>query len=296
MKCESRAGAQTALNEFEAKRRRALVEREKTFAEQARRLQSAGDSVSAKLSRVRVSVRAGADLRAFREFATRNLKGFRASSFAVLQAKQNLSFRGLAEACRAGEVQLKALAPFSPSDVNRFAGLSRAALRELEALPQVVATGIELNVALRGTPVWRRIEDLSRGQKATAILLLLLLPSEAPLVVDQPEDDLDNRFIADDVVPAIRQTKAERQYILTTHNANVPVLADAELIAGLTPVGDAGSAGTAEVLPENCGSIDKASVCDLVEQQLEGGHEAFEERRRRYAHGAPASSTSGTTS
>ena len=118
--------------------------------------------------------------------------------------------------------------------MRRLASLDAVALRALEALSPRTVTQIELDVALTGSSVWRKIEDLSRGQKATAVLLLLLLPTEAPLIVDQPEDDLDNRFIVESVVPALRATKADRQYLFATHNANVPVLADAELIAGLT--------------------------------------------------------------
>lgn len=71
-----------------------------------------------------------------------------------------------------------------------------------------------------------------RREKATAVLLLLLLESDAPLVVDQPEDDLDNRFITERVVPKMGQEKRRRQFS-SPHNANIPVLGDAELIAAL---------------------------------------------------------------
>jgi hypothetical protein len=64
----------------------------------------------------------------------------------------------------------------------------------------------------------------------------------------------------------------------------VPVLADAELVAGLTAEGDATSQGTSRFRPEHVGSIDRESVKELVERQLEGGHDAFEERARRYGH------------
>ena len=68
-------------------------------------------------------------------------------------------------------------------------------IEELELAP---TTKIELNTASDGEPAsWHALEELSTGQKATAVLLLLLLESEATLVVDQPEDDLDNRFITD---------------------------------------------------------------------------------------------------
>ena len=129
--------------------------------------------------------------------------------------------------------------------------------------------------------MWRTLKELSTGQKATAVLLLLLLDSDAPLIVDQPEDDLDNRFITEGIVPRMREEKCRRQFILSTHNANIPVLGDAELILGLTPAGDA-TAGSAHVEREHMGSIDDATVQELVEELLEGGRDAFETRRRKY--------------
>ena len=103
-------------------------------------------------------------------------------------------------------------------------------IEELELLP---TTTIRLNTAPAGEPpLWQTLEALSTGQKATAVLLLLLLESDAPLIVDQPEDDLDNRFITQGVVPRMREEKRRRQFIFSTHNANIPVLADAELILG----------------------------------------------------------------
>jgi hypothetical protein len=154
---------------------------------------------------------------------------------------------------------------------------------ELEELELSPTTEVELNVAREGdAEQWRRLEDLSTGQKATAILLLLLLESDAPLVVDQPEDDLDNRFIFEGVVPRMREEKRRRQFLFSTHNANIPVLGDAELIVGLSADGEAGDDGHAHVLAGESGSIDMASVRGLVEELLEGGHEAFELRRLKY--------------
>jgi len=125
------------------------------------------------------------------------------------------------------------------------------------------------------------VEALSTGQKATAVLLLLLLESDAPLIVDQPEDDLDNRFITEGIVPRIREEKRRRQFIFSTHNANIPVLGDAELIVGLSAAGET-DAGQVSIAPEHSGSIDRRSVRELVEEILEGGREAFERRRRKY--------------
>lgn len=82
-------------------------------------------------------------------------------------------------------------------------------------LPPV--TKIELNVAPEGEANnWKALDDLSTGQKATAVLLLLLLESDAPLVVDQPKEDLDNRFVTEGVVPKMREEKRRRQFVFTT--------------------------------------------------------------------------------
>ena len=103
----------------------------------------------------------------------------------------------------------------------------------------------------------------------------------ASRIVDQPEDDLDNRFITDDVVPRMREEKRRRQFLFSTHNANIPVIGDAELIVGLDAFGEA-ETGKARIRPEHMGSIDTPRVRELVEEILEGGKEAFERRRRKY--------------
>jgi hypothetical protein len=122
---------------------------------------------------------------------------------------------------------------------------------------------------------------MSTGQKATAILLLLLLESDAPLILDQPEDDLDNRFIADSIVPAMRLAKRRRQFIFSSHNANISVLGDAEQIVGLQPVIDGGVERTI-IAEEFCGSIDVPKIKNPVKNLLEGGQRAFTTRRAKY--------------
>jgi hypothetical protein len=79
----------------------------------------------------------------------------------------------------------------------------------------------------------------------------------------------------------MREEKQRRQFIFSTHNANIPVLGDAELILGLTPSGEAEGGRTA-IRPEHIGSIDAPAVRELIEDILEGGKDAFETRRRKY--------------
>jgi hypothetical protein len=79
----------------------------------------------------------------------------------------------------------------------------------------------------------------------------------------------------------MREEKRRRQFIFTTHNANIPVLGDAELIIGLKAAGEARK-GHAELKPEYMGSIDKRQVGEMVKEVLEGGRTAFETRRIKY--------------
>jgi len=150
------------------------------------------------------------------------------------------------------------------------------------AIPDRVT--IEFNLAEPGeTPRYRDLTRLSVGQKATSILLILLAQEKRPLVIDQPEDDLDNRFVFKDVVERVRKVKDQRQLILATHNANIPVLGDAELIAVLEAE-ESGGKPTGRV--EDTGSIDSSSIKRAVTLILEGGREAF--RRRQEKYGPPS--------
>jgi hypothetical protein len=138
------------------------------------------------------------------------------------------------------------------------------------------AIEIEFNVSPLATePQYRPLESLSVGQKSTAILLLLLLKDDEPFVVDQPEDDLDNRFIYEDIVQRLRGAKEQRQFVVATHNANIPVLGDAEQIIVLTASNDQGRV-------ERTGSIDSRDVQAFVKSILEGGEHAFEMRKKKY--------------
>jgi hypothetical protein len=107
--------------------------------------------------------------------------------------------------------------------------------------------------------------------------MLLLGVSKSPLVIDQPEDDLDNRFIYSGVVRHLRDLKGERQVIVSTHNANVMVLGDAELVVTLEGYGQRG-----QVNQERTGSLDEPHVMRTAEDILEGGHKAFDTRRHLY--------------
>ncbi len=132
-----------------------------------------------------------------------------------------------------------------------------------------------LAITLYDGGVPKPIESLSKGQKATALLPLILRPSSHPLIIDQPEDDLDNSFIFRSLVQTAYALKEERQIIFVTHNANIPVLGEAEQVIVM------GMATPKSAKPPLDGSVDerKQEILDL----LEGGAQAFEERHKRYA-------------
>ena len=115
---------------------------------------------------------------------------------------------------------------------------------------------------------------LSAGQKCTAILPILLLDSANPLLIDQPEDNLDNRFIFEKVIGSIHNIKQWRQLIFVTHNPNIPVLANAEKVFVLESDGS-----TARIVNEGSVEECKTEIVTL----LEGGEEAFNRRKERYS-------------
>ena len=117
--------------------------------------------------------------------------------------------------------------------------------------------------------------SLSDGQRNTAALALLLAQEGGPLVIDQPEDELDSNFVFRELIPMLRKVKSKRQLIMATHNANLPVNGDAELVYAFEA-----RDGKGETLA--CGGLDQASVTKAVLDIMEGTEEAFRRRREKY--------------
>jgi ABC-type taurine transport system ATPase subunit len=124
--------------------------------------------------------------------------------------------------------------------------------------------------------VVRDFAKLSLGQQQSVLLALVLSSdSNRPLIIDQPEDNLDGEFIYSTLVPVLRRAKERRQIIIVTHNANVAVLGDAELIIVMKAMHDRG-----EVVAR--GSIDSPPIRAAACAILEGAKEAFIRRARIY--------------
>ena len=122
----------------------------------------------------------------------------------------------------------------------------------------------------------RRLDDLSGGQRVSVLLSLLLeTRDERPLVIDQPEDELDNRFLFDTVLPALKRLKGRRQIIVATHNANIVVNGDADQVIQLEASSNHGRVAEA-------GAIEDPAVRDAIVRTVDGGDDAFRLRRLKY--------------
>jgi predicted ATPase len=120
------------------------------------------------------------------------------------------------------------------------------------------------------------LEKHSLGQRASALILFLLSQKENDiLIIDQPEDDLDNQTIYEDVITEIKRLKGQMQFIFATHNANIPVLGDSEILVACQYVPDT------EINVES-GSIDCRNMQEKVIQIMEGGKKAFDIRKNIY--------------
>ncbi len=122
---------------------------------------------------------------------------------------------------------------------------------------------------------WKELSNASAGQKTAAILTLILCQGTTPLILDQPEDDLDNNLIYDLVVEQLRKTKECRQIICVTHNANIPVNGDSEHIIVM-------DSETKHIEAKQAGCIEDNSIKKSICNIMEGGPEAFEMRSMRY--------------
>ena len=151
--------------------------------------------------------------------------------------------------------------------------MTRSRQRRLTALRCSDRYLLELRV---GDDEYRRLDELSGGQRVGVLLTLLLeTVDDRPLVIDQPEDELDNRFLFDTVLPALRRLRARRQVIVATHNANIVVNGDADMVLQLEATADHGRVACA-------GTIEDRNVRAAIIRTVDGGEEAFKLRRRKY--------------
>jgi ABC-type cobalamin/Fe3+-siderophores transport system ATPase subunit len=163
--------------------------------------------------------------------------------------------------------------PFGKRFVDHLQGLTQEDLGRLELW--FPADKLHVKIQKDGTiGGYTNLDKASPGQVATAVLAFLLAYGDQPLVLDQPEDDLDNKMIFKIIVSDLVANKSKRQVIIVTHNANLVVNANADLILplesdnGITSIPCRGALQSAEV---------RDSVCLI----MEGGPTALEQRFNR---------------
>ncbi len=126
-----------------------------------------------------------------------------------------------------------------------------------------------------GVSSFKPLTTASAGQKTTAVLTFIMSYGDCPLILDQPEDDLDNRLVYELVVDRLKKAKEKRQVIVVTHNANIPVNGDAEHVISMDSDSKYFNVFAA-------GSVDqpliKKEICDV----MEGTEYAFNMRAKRY--------------
>lgn len=123
------------------------------------------------------------------------------------------------------------------------------------------------------------IRKLSLGQRASSLLLLLLSQENTPVIMDQPEDDLDNQTVYEGLIKKIIKLKGKRQIIFATHNSNIPVLGDCEQVVVFD--------NENEKIVAESGSIDKSPIQKNIIDIMEGGKEAFTKRKEIYYQWIP---------
>jgi chromosome segregation protein len=246
------------------------------------RQRAAGTVNAVLVGKLRIDVTYLGDTAAFERSLSAVLKGSKVTADAASSIATTPGADGfeLANAARQGEQAVAERFGITATMAQRLVSWLTSEPERMRQV-EVLAPDDRVAVALFVDDTPRDLAELSSGQKATALLLLLFAQGGRPLVLDQPEDDLDNRFVYDDVVSLLRAEKGvtdparRRQIIVATHNANIPVNGDAELVLSLTDVG-----GHCQV--QTRASIDDVAVRKEIRTVLEGGAEAFRRRAQKY--------------
>lgn len=267
---------QAHIDELYAQRKKLLLELSDARTERSSAIQKSVKKLNKKLdNKVRLKLKIEGDRQSFVDYLDScNLEGVGSKRLAwVLES--DFSPVNLTQSIRDG---VAILLGATQSVDTAFRRMAERQLLELEELSLADTMEIELNVTHGEQEArFRKFDDLSTGQQCTAILHLLLLDNQDPLILDQPEDNLDNAFIAERIVAELRKAKIARQFLFATHNANIPVFGDAEWI-GVLSVDD----NKGKILPEQQGAIDLPIIQQLAADILEGGKSAFNQRREKY--------------
>ncbi len=173
------------------------------------------------------------------------------------------------------QIQIKALG-MSDAVATSFFEQIAAWARQLEVWALRSPDRYRIRWVENGEP--KDLKDLSGGRRV-AVLLSLILESDdpTPLFVDQPEDELDNRFLNETIIPALHRLKGKRQVVFATHNANLVVNGDADQVIALEADAEHGRV-------DATGAIEDDAIRSAIIRTLDGGAEAFRLRRKKYGY------------
>lgn len=227
-------------------------------------------------SNVVVVVEHLADTTAFRLFLQQQLKGTSTRSSVIDSIAERVLPRQLLELVEARDAE--GLAAVSGLNLDRARKLVTN-LDERETLAQLARVQLAdlVDFRLRDGSMDKSVDELSTGQKCSVTLPIVMSERDRSLILDQPEDHLDNAFLVSNVVSGfVGRTRGGAQTIVATHSANIPVLGSAGTVVVLTSDGSTGSVDVQ-------GPFDDPHVVDRITRLMEGGREAFAQRSAFYA-------------
>lgn len=238
--------------------------------------------------KIRATVTASSDQQAFRETLTAMKKGSRLEQSEIDAVCKNVSPRVLVTRILKYHMRddraVEALEPIAKQSRIPLARIQKLAdhlvekcgYRELLEMQHSVQPADTPDIEVRvADGVYRRLDEVSTGQKCTAMIVMALCTGDSPICIDQPEDSLDIRTIWDDMCCTVRTAKTTRQFIFTSHSSNLAVSSDTDKYTVL--VADATRATVSE-----SGAIEGPRVKDEVILHLEGGAHAYKVKYEKY--------------
>ncbi|MDZ7723240.1 MAG: hypothetical protein U5R06_10655 [candidate division KSB1 bacterium] len=230
-------------------------------------LQKSVDQLNAKTHSIKVELEYKGDKKNFKEFLSSIIKGSNVTNKNIESIIQNYNdCIAIYKDIVSNESKLEDL--LTDSQLHKFKDAFMQNLRDL-LVYQVPNLYI---LKYRG----KNIAEHSLGQRASALIVFLLTRQENDLIIiDQPEDDIDNQSIYQDVIRELNALKDKTQFIFATHNPNIPVLGECEQLFCCQYEN--------EKINIKAGSIDRPDIQQSVIEIMEGGREAFEQRKRKYS-------------
>lgn len=279
------ATVESELGDLESEEKRVLSERQllqERLEETVENIFDARDkaarSITAQLDhRVHISVRHLADTNTFRRTLVELLQG------------SGLKYNVIADALATTVLPSALLRYVEQSDnegLSAASGLPQdrasrviAALDDGRALSQIAASNLNDSVdfSLQDGAVLKSVGQLSTGQKCAVTMPIVLTDTHRIVILDQPEDHLDNQFLVKRIVTSLtRRSNAGAQTIVATHNPNIPVLGGAGQVVSLASDGTRGAV-------DAVGPFDSQAIVRVITTLMEGGRGAFERRATFYA-------------